>query len=120
MGRRQAYGAVRRKMQRRRAGTLRFDSRHSVSRGPCCRMPGVSGTTPARLASSREDTAMRLSSFLAATVTTLSLVACGGDDGGGGNIDAADVLENPGFPVPTATTKANTETGGQWMEVGEA
>jgi hypothetical protein len=63
---------------------------------------------------------MRLSAFVATTTTALSLIACGGDDGGGGGVDAADTLENPGFPVPTATTKANMESGGAWTEIGDA
>ncbi len=62
---------------------------------------------------------MRLAHLIAATATSFSLVACGGDDGGGA-IDAADMLPNPGFPVPTATTKANMEAGGVWTEIGEA
>jgi len=60
---------------------------------------------------------MRLSTFVVATVTTLSFVACGGDDGDGGNIDAPNTLENPGFPVPTAVTKANEKVGGAWTEL---
>jgi hypothetical protein len=63
---------------------------------------------------------MRLAHYLAASVTTLALVACGGDDGNNGNVDAADMLENPGFPVPTAPTKANMESGGVWTETGPA
>lgn len=52
-----------------------------------------------------------------------ALVACS-DDGGsttidGGGIDAP-MLENPGFPVPTAVTKANTFSMGAWSEVGDA
>src|SRR5262249_16165337 len=52
----------------------------------------------------------------------LLLTACG-DDGGGGTIDAGGIdapTGNPGFPVPTATTKANMRTGGVWMEIGDA
>lgn len=52
-----------------------------------------------------------------------ALAACG-DDGGstaidGGGIDAK-VLENPGFPVPTAVTKANEKQGASWVELGDA
>ena len=51
-----------------------------------------------------------------------ALAACG-DDGGStttdGGIDAP-ALENPGFPVPTAVTKANMRSGGVWTEIGDA
>lgn len=51
-----------------------------------------------------------------------ALAACG-DDGGStttdGGIDAP-MLENPGFPVPTAVTKANMKAGGVWTEIGDA
>lgn len=63
---------------------------------------------------------MRLSTIVFATATALSLVACGGGDDDGPAIDAADVLENPGFPVPTATTKANMKVSGAWTEIGDA
>lgn len=66
---------------------------------------------------------MRLSTFVATMTTallSLGLAACGGDDGDGPAIDAPTGLENPGFPVPTATTKANMESGGVWSEVGDA
>ncbi len=62
---------------------------------------------------------MRLIHFLAATATSLALVACGGDDGGV-VVDASTALANPGFPVPTTTTKANSQTGGVWTETGPA
>lgn len=52
-----------------------------------------------------------------------ALAACS-DDGGSTNIDGggidAPMLENPGFPVPTAVTKANTFSMGAWSEVGDA
>lgn len=52
-----------------------------------------------------------------------ALAACG-DDGGSTTTDAggidAKVLENPGFPVPTAVTKANEQQGGVWTEIGDA
>jgi hypothetical protein len=62
---------------------------------------------------------------LASALIALGLVAgaCGGDDGDDGvpPIDAPDgVLENPGFPVPTATTKANMKVGAAWTEIGDA
>lgn len=68
---------------------------------------------------------MRFTRFLAITaLSSLSAVAgaCGGDDGGDGTtpIDAPAGLENPGFPVPTATTKANDNVDGAWVEVGDA
>ena len=53
-----------------------------------------------------------------------ALAACG-DDGGTSPIDAAPgpdamMLANPGFPVPTAVTKANMQAGGVWTEIGDA
>ncbi|MBK9030934.1 MAG: hypothetical protein IPL61_06270 [Myxococcales bacterium] len=51
------------------------------------------------------------------------LAAACGDDGGStgtdGGIDAP-MLENPGFPVPTAITKANMKSMGVWTEIGDA
>ncbi len=68
----------------------------------------------------------RISSVTSLTIAGLlsvaGLTACGDDGGSSGTdagIDAAE-LANPGFPVPTAVTKANNEVGGQWMEVGDA
>lgn len=73
-------------------------------------------------------------------VAAAAAAACG-DDGAGGAIDAStdapvdvaiDVaidapvdasepaVDNPGFPMPTAVTKANTFTAGAWTEVGDA
>ncbi len=51
-----------------------------------------------------------------------ALAACS-DDGGSTTIDGgvdAPMLENPGFPVPTAVTKANMKAGGVWTEIGDA
>jgi hypothetical protein len=49
--------------------------------------------------------------------------ACG-DDGSSGGPDAGGIdapeLANPGFPVPTAVTKANDFTMGAWTELGDA
>lgn len=67
---------------------------------------------------------MRLNQLLAITaLTSLSTLtaACGGDDDGGDSaIDAPAGLENPGFPTPTAVTKANDFVGGAWTEIGDA
>ncbi|MBE7448557.1 MAG: hypothetical protein HS111_06635 [Kofleriaceae bacterium] len=63
---------------------------------------------------------MRLAHYLAAAATTFALVACGGDDGDNPSVDAANMLPNPGFPVPTAPTKANERQGGVWTELGPA
>jgi hypothetical protein len=49
----------------------------------------------------------------------LFAVAACSDDGGSTTIDAP-VLENPGFPVPTAVTKANSDSTGAWVELGDA
>ena len=48
-----------------------------------------------------------------------ALAACSDDGGSTPTIDAP-MAENPGFVVPTAVTKANQETGGAWMEIGDA
>lgn len=59
---------------------------------------------------------MRLVYFF--TIASLSLTACGGDDGGS-TPDAGDV--DIGFNLPTVTLKANEEVSeDQWMEVGDA
>jgi hypothetical protein len=65
---------------------------------------------------------MRFAQLATATtfVLSLGLIGCGGGDDDSPAIDAADVLENPGFPVPTATTKANEKQNGAWVEVGDA
>ena len=67
---------------------------------------------------------MRFTGFLGLASLTLLAVACGGDDDGDGGdgmtqIDAA-VGGNPGFPTPTAVTKANMKMGGVWTEIGDA
>lgn len=55
---------------------------------------------------------------LAFTVVSLSLVACGGDDGAT-TPDAA--VDESGFATPTVTLKANMEVGdNDWMELGAA
>jgi hypothetical protein len=48
-----------------------------------------------------------------------ALAACSDDGGSTPTIDAP-MVENPGFVLPTAVTKANQETGGAWMEIGDA
>jgi hypothetical protein len=51
------------------------------------------------------------------TITSLSLAACGGDDGGSTQDAAVDI----GFNTPTVTLKANEEVSeDNWMEVGPA
>ena len=69
---------------------------------------------------------MRATQSLALTLgglLSISTLAACGDDGGSG-IDAgatdAAVLANPGFPVPTAITKANGFVQGAWTELGDA
>jgi hypothetical protein len=59
---------------------------------------------------------------LAGLLSNSGLAACG-DDGGTAGVDGgtdAPELENPGFPVPTAVTKANDFVQGAWTEVGDA
>jgi hypothetical protein len=55
---------------------------------------------------------------------TLLAAACGGDDDGGGGGDGGPIdsagLTNPGFPTPSAVTKANMLQGGVWTEIGDA
>ena len=51
------------------------------------------------------------------TLTSLSLAACGGDDGG----TTPDASVDIGFNLPTVTLKANEEVAADdWMEVGDA
>lgn len=55
---------------------------------------------------------------LAFTVVSLSVMACGGDDGAT-TPDAA--VDESGFATPTVTLKANMEVGDDnWMELGDA
>lgn len=64
---------------------------------------------------------LTLGGLLSISASTVALGACGDDGGSGGpdaGIDAAG--GNPGFPVPTAITKANHEAAGVWTEVGDA
>lgn len=49
----------------------------------------------------------------------LALAACS-DDAPPATVDAPVGPTNPGFVLPTAVTKANQETGGAWMEIGDA
>jgi hypothetical protein len=58
---------------------------------------------------------MRLVAFF--TISSLSLVACGGDDGG----SMPDASVDIGFNTPTVTLKANMEMSeDNWVEVGPA
>jgi hypothetical protein len=58
---------------------------------------------------------MRLVAFF--TISSLSLVACGGDDGG----SMPDASVDIGFNTPTVTLKANMEVSeDNWMEIGPA
>ena len=49
-----------------------------------------------------------------------ALAACGDDGGATVDAGAIDAGGNPGFPMPTAVTKANREAGGVWTEIGDA
>ena len=66
---------------------------------------------------------MRLTIVLGLASATLLAAACGGDDDGGDGdgtqVDAAPG-GNPGFPMPTAVTKANVKMNGVWTEAGDA
>jgi len=63
---------------------------------------------------------MRLTYLVGFVSVSLVAAACGGDDGGGADAAADAALDNPGFPIPTAITKANSDSSGVWMEIGDA
>lgn len=66
---------------------------------------------------------MRFNQLLAiSALTSLSMLtaACGGGGDDDQPLDAPAGLENPGFPTPTAITKANDQISGVWTEVGDA
>ncbi len=66
---------------------------------------------------------MSFSKILALTaftsLATLSTACGGGDDDGTPPIDGPANV-NPGFPTPTAVTKANQQVKGAWTEIGDA
>lgn len=65
---------------------------------------------------------MRFQKLLSVTaLSSLALIgACGGDDDNTAPIDGPTGNTNPGFPTPTAVTKANEQVKGTWTEIGDA
>ncbi len=63
---------------------------------------------------------LTLGGLLSISASLVGLGACGDDGGATVDAGAIDAGGNPGFPMPTAVTKANNQAGGVWSEVGDA